>query len=179
MNICNCRIEGVSPLLQHRYPLETTTTTSRRKDTTNNLDAVKSYLYTDPQGKICQPAEHIIGSLKEAGKKFQIKGMGKSTYFKVIGSGAVIVSPAWILHEIPDWTVDRRPVVIKQARIVRERFDKWSLSFQIDFDETLIPAEDLKQVLDYAGRYCGIGDYRPAKGGPFGRFMVTIFQKVE
>jgi hypothetical protein len=43
-------------------------------------------------------------------------------------------------------------------------------------DEDEMPIETLKEIFDVAGRSVGIGDFRPAKGGPFGRFMITRFE---
>ena len=76
--------------------------------------------------------------------------------------------------------IDVRPVVIKstKGRIPRRRpiFKNWSLKFTIEYDEDEISAETIKEILDYAGRRVGIGDFRPENGGPFGRFMVTKFK---
>ena len=59
---------------------------------------------------------------------------------------------------------------------VRPRFNAWSCSGTITvFDET-ITAEVLSQILEQAGIYCGLGDWRPSspsKPGPWGRFRAT------
>jgi len=69
--------------------------------------------------------------------------------------------------------IDRRPAVIQRQRIVksRPRFNSWQIEFTINFDETRIKKETLKQVLEEAGQSKGIGDYRPK----FGRFEVLRF----
>jgi hypothetical protein len=151
---------------------------SKEKNQKQTHDTVDDYLYRNTGGKLAQPSTHIIGALKKAGARFQISGQGKQTYKNLLGSGAVIISPDMIPHELQSYVIDRRPVVVQRSRIVRSRprLDKWALSFEVDFDENEIPGSVLKEVFDYAGRRVGIGDFRPACGGPFGRFIVSKFE---
>lgn len=170
------RIEGISPLLQHRFPMDEVDVKSKAKNQKQTQDDVESYLYRE-NGLVVQPSTHIIGALKKGGAKFQITGQGKLTYKNLMGSGVVTISPANIPHVHQEFKIDRRPVVIQSSRIVRSRpiFDPWALEFTLEFDEEEVPKDVLKQIFDYAGRFVGIGDFRPSCGGPFGRFMVTRF----
>lgn len=178
MEILSIRLEGISPLLMHRFPVGDVDLKSKEKNNKKNQDDVESYMYLDENGKLVQPSTHIIGCLKRAGTKFQVTGSGKLTYKNLLGSGAVMISPDMIPHEMQTWTVDRRPVVVMRARIVRSRpmLSKWALNFSIEYDEDEITKGTLKEILDYAGRRVGIGDFRPEKGGPFGRFITTKFE---
>lgn len=45
---------------------------------------------------------------------------------------------------------------------------------QLILDESIITSEDLKKLMDYAGRYLGIGASRPQG---YGRFTVTVWNK--
>lgn len=71
--------------------------------------------------------------------------------------------------------VDCRSVKVGQARLMRyrPRLNDWSLTVEILFDETMIERAQILAAAENAGRYVGIGDYRPAKGGAFGRFSVA------
>lgn len=179
MKTVDLKIQGISPLLQHRFPEEESETKTKKKSATSNDGAVEIALYRLPDGTIYQPATHILGALKVAAGRYQIKGRGKATYRNVIGGGAVVIEPDAIPHIFQKWEIDSRPVVnpSTKGRILRKRpcFREWALSFKVIFDETEIPGETLKDIFDTAGRNIGIGDFRPAKGGPFGRFMVTRF----
>ena len=172
------RIEGISSLLMHRFPIADEDAKSKLKNQKQTEDDVESYLYKDADGTLVQPSTHIIGTLKHAGAKFQISGQGKLTYKKILGSGAVIITPDMIPHEIQAWCIDRRPVVIQRARIVRSRpmLEKWALNFEIEYDDDEITKTTLQEILAYAGKRSGIGDFRPQVGGPFGRFMITKFE---
>jgi len=55
----------------------------------------------------------------------------------------------------------------------RPRFNKWALDFSIIVTHDALPKAVLKELLDHAGRYMGIGDYRPK----FGTFIVTKFEE--
>jgi hypothetical protein len=168
-------ITGTSPLLQHRYGIDDGASTKNNR--TRKQDDTDSYFYRDADGKICQPADHLIGALRKAGSKFSVKGSGKATYRLLLGSGVVTISPDMIPHLNQNYTIDRRPVVVQRARIVRSRpmLSAWSLAFTLEFDEDEISAETLNEILVYAGRFVGIGDFRPACGGQFGRFLVERF----
>ena len=67
---------------------------------------------------------------------------------------------------------DVRSVRVGTSRIMRYRpkFRDWSLEFELTFDPNMMEADILIQSAENAGRYIGLGDYRPEKGGLFGRF---------
>ncbi|MDD5095710.1 MAG: hypothetical protein PHV74_15250 [Dehalococcoidia bacterium] len=170
-------IQGVTPLLMHRFPMDKADSKSKKRTGVPDWkeEALNS-LYTDEQGRIYEPSDHIEGSLKEAARQFKITGKRSATYAKLIGS-TVAVSPAAIPHKITDYVVDSRPVVVQRARVIRyrPRFDKWEIDFEIRSMDDQLDKEVLKQILDYAGSYVGIGDFRPGRGGKFGKFIVTRF----
>ena len=174
--IAKVKIEGTSPLLQHRFSGEGLPSAKlKKKDEKRITDDVKSFLYQTPNGEIYQPSTHIICTMKKAGARYQIPGQGKLTYKNMIGSGVIIVIPDAIPHLNPEWEVDIRSVIINRARIMRHRpvFNEWALKFQLDIEEDEIDPTVVKEVLEYAGKRVGIGDFRPEKGGSFGRFHVT------
>lgn len=70
--------------------------------------------------------------------------------------------------------VDCRSVKVGTARLMRyrPRLSDWSLSVLIHFDERMIERAQIITAAQNAGRFIGIGNYRPARGGMFGRFDV-------
>jgi hypothetical protein len=174
-------VNGISSLLQHRYPLEDAENKITAKNKKQTEDDVELSLYRLPDGTIYQPAIHFISAMKKAGAKYQIPGQGKATYKNLIGSGAVLITPDAIPHRNQKYDIDVRPVVIAatKGRIARKRpcFQSWSLQFTIEYDEDEITAAMIQELLNYAGRRVGIGDFRPEKGGPFGRFLVSEFKE--
>lgn len=76
---------------------------------------------------------------------------------------------------VKDVEIDSRPVVVQRARIMRHRakVEKWSLKCSFEIEEDICAVDDVHQILSDSGRRAGLGDYRPQKGGPFGRFLVS------
>ncbi|MDD5338193.1 MAG: hypothetical protein PHG35_02110 [Dehalococcoidales bacterium] len=172
-------IKGITPLLMHRFPMAGADDTSKKSTGVPDWKAEsETALYRDEKGKIYEPASHIEGALKVASKSLKIPGKRGATYSKLIGS-AVLVEPDVIYHKITAYETDARPVVVQRARIVRYRpmFKDWELSFELIIGDDQIPINVLKQALDHAGQYVGIGDFRPGRGGKFGKFMVTEFKE--
>jgi hypothetical protein len=63
--------------------------------------------------------------------------------------------------------------------VIRPRFNKWSVQFEIILNDEGVPKEVINEILEHAGKYVGIGDWRPEKKGMFGKFMITSFQEVK
>ena len=60
---------------------------------------------------------------------------------------------------------------------VRPRFDVWTTSGTITVVDETITEEILRLILEMAGTYCGLGDWRPSspsKPGPWGRFRSDV-----
>jgi len=74
--------------------------------------------------------------------------------------------------------LDRRSVVVGQARVMayRPKFQKWSLCFSLLYDENTLDQNQIIQAAENAGKYIGIGGFRPEKGGTFGRFDVEVLK---
>ena len=83
-----------------------------------------------------------------------------------------------------DFAVDRRRGVLSNAGksvavcITRPRFDKWAFSMTLLVAEHEVTVEKVKQLVERAGTAVGLGDFRPAKRGPFGRFSITKWETI-
>lgn len=62
--------------------------------------------------------------------------------------------------------------------VERPRFDEWTCKFEIVSDIDDLPEERIKEIIDFAGMYVGVGDWRPAKKGKYGKFIVTEFKAI-
>ncbi len=172
-------IKGPSPLLMHRFPgldLDAKKKTGK-PDWSSEAEVA---LYRGSDDKLYQPSSHIEGTMRKAAVNFKIPGKRGQSYATLVGS-TVDVSPDAIPHKIQKWETDARPVVVQRARVVRyrPRLDEWELDFILTLHDDQLSIDVLKQVLDHAGLYVGIGDYRPATKGKFGKFMVTHFEEIK
>lgn len=193
MEIYMARIEGVSALLQHRFSEESeaavsssTRTVKRREETPR--EAAERVAYRYPDGTLYLPGAAIARLLREAGANHKMKGSRRSVKYLV--PGAVIVPDETLALIDPetdtpagDFEVDSRPVVIPatKGRVMRHRprLDAWATEFTLEVDDEMLDGAFVHQLLTEGGRKLGLGDFRPERGGPFGRFHVTVWKRVE
>jgi len=166
-------IEGISPLLMHAFPLMPIEGLEKKPPE----EQARLALYQDEQGKPYIPGENVYRAFVSGAK--YVKGKRGASLATVVAA-SVGVSPARLYLDGCRWQVDARPVRIKatQGTVVRyrPRFDAWSVSFTIDYDETLLKREELHRIVESTGARVGMLDFRPERKGPFGRFMVTEFK---
>lgn len=177
MKKVNVKIKGIAPLLQNRFVGEEESV-SERTGVVDRSEDWKQALYIDEKIGIYEPSEHIWGSMIRAASNFQIPGRGKKTYKDLIKSGLVIEPDKIPLGKKEPDEIDKRPVVVRGSRIIRQRpmmKEGWKLTFTIGILDEQLPLEAVKRILEYSGQYIGIGDYRPR----FGRFEVTEFEEVK
>lgn len=139
-------------------------------------------LYIDSTGRCVFPGANLFSALVQAGVFIKLGRKALTTTQSSLVPACVQVCELEVPILRPDgtdakWEVERRSVVnrVTSARIMssRPRFDVWALSFTLETDDTMIADDTVRQLVDYAGQRIGIGVFRPAKKGPFGRFKVT------
>lgn len=168
-------IKGTRPLLMHAPVGISDKPELRRGEHLDPKTEAEMYIYKDIDGKICIPARMIEACLRNAGRGYKVRGRG-STFGAMIRAG-ILIEPEMIplIYE-GNWEIDYRPVVLRGDRIMRARpkFNNWKLEFKIiNLDPTIIHAETLHKIIVDAGKYYGLGDFRPK----FGLFKVEIFEK--
>ena len=173
-------IKGTTPLLVHRFPMAGADEPSKKRTGVPDWEAeAETALYQDENGVLYEPASHLEGALQNAARSFKITGKRGATYARLVGSTTEIIPDA-IPHKITKHITDARPVVVQRARVIRyrPRFDEWELDFTLRLLDEQLQIKTMKEILDYAGAYVGIGDYRPQRGGKFGKFTVTKWKEL-
>lgn len=174
MKEISVKIEGISPILQHKF-LERQEEESKKKKKIyeDNAELEKS-LYRNSEGKLIQPATHIKASMVKAASNFKFEG--KKTYKDIMKSN-IIIDPLEIVHLNQKYEMDKRGVVIGRVRIMRVRglLKNWALKFKIlcNDEDGRISTKILREILEDAGKTVGIGDNRPENG----RFKVVEFKE--
>ena len=164
------RIEGVRPLLMNALLTHTQT----QDEYLDPKSEAEMRLYKDPNGNVCIPAKMVKACLVCAGKNYVVEGIRMSAE-TVIRAG-IRIKPEYIPLEYDKWVVDSRPAVVRRSRVIRHRprFDRWALEFNmINLDPSVLRMDTLRKMLEDAGKWCGLGDYRPE----YGLFRVTKFEK--
>lgn len=54
----------------------------------------------------------------------------------------------------------------------RGEFKEWSATFQVKYNASAISLEQLVNLFNLGGFACGLGEWRPEKGGAFGMYHV-------
>ncbi len=176
-------LSGISPLICNRFTeaaqqaVSNASSSSFQGSKGSPREQAEPKIYTDSKGRPVLPAVNLMASLIEAGR-FIKSGRSKlsTTKSSLVPAGLAIEE-----IELPitprQWEVDSRPVVIPATggRIMchRPRFDAWNVCMTLTVDDTLFSERLVRELVDIAGKRIGVGDFRPSRRGPFGRFEVT------
>ena len=155
----------------------------------------KERIHTNSKGEVVLPIFGIKAMLDSTASYLgmKVQGGGKRTYTKIFAAGIVL------LGEGPKLLVDGKPLNIKD--ITEDKFGEWVFcssdgkknsvggkvnrlfalfnnwstdEFELETIDTRISTEVLEQHLVAAGKFNGIGRFRPQNGGCHGRFNVLI-----
>lgn len=179
-------IEGVTPYMQHRMDdikldaWEKLRPPIHERPEVSREDTVRAeyHCYRSPNGPCYIPAEQIRGALIGAGTYVKAKVGGRSKSMKTIVAAMFMVTPEQI--EIPEYDlIDKRSAVNRNIKgrviVVRPKWSEWSAEFTLSIDEDSITIQTITQIIEYAGKYVGIGSFRPTNNGLFGRFnLISI-----
>ncbi len=179
-NTCSVTIEGLEPGILLHNPLGMGGAKSTKKVIPTPEEEAASYLYwTKDRKSVAFPAENMRRALVEAAKGLKSPQNRKIALGPLV-AGGIDITPMMIPFGTKEYEIDSRRVVIQRQGIVRSRplIYPWVLTFQVkwetgdlgrgtDFVEVV-----LRTLLERIGTSIGIGDFRPARGGRFGRFTV-------
>jgi hypothetical protein len=177
---------GVSPLLMNPATEELLDQLRGRIQKPKNLewsveDEAKGKIYME-DGQIGLPALNLFSCLVEAGRrvKFSARTSISTKESTLLPSFLSIEEMFLPFTHHSDWRVDKRrgrnPKDGVMVCIVRPRFDEWQFAVTLQIDKT---KEDIvKKLVEEAGTSVGLGDFRPARRGLFGRFAVTKWEKL-
>ena len=187
-------IKGTEPLIMHSaYGLNQRTELAQEKQEivrrkgSNRTDADDARLaiiecqqsfWLDDAGEITIPPEAFRSCLETAARKLKQGGD--------VREGLIVFRSAFKydrdkLGNTPEEVANKAqfvtPVVVQRSRMerVRPKFDEWSATFSVEYDEELVDRAKLERWIDIGGRRIGLGDWRPEKSGRYGRFeLVSI-----
>ena len=180
-------IQGTSPLLMNRFTGENEVKVSNGMSTVQigkkgtPREQAEKKAYKDDKGNLYLPAPNIYAAIIAAGR-FHKAGKEKLTTKKtsLIPAGIFMLDTVVPLNT-KHFEVDSRSVVIPATggRIMchRPRLDNWACTFHLEIDEAMFDGKFVRLLVDDAGRKIGIGDFRPERKGPFGRFVVIKWTK--
>lgn len=187
MKVVEVVLKGSSPLLINRFKENDEQPATMKKSTKKDYGTprvqAEATAYVDEKTKLLWiPTSWISGAIKSVASDYKLPGTRKS--IKSVSGGAIVPvqEKAYFIekYKLDQIEVDSRPVVIQRARIMRHRarLETWSVSFKLEVDEEILELRNVHEIISDSGRRSGLGDFRPQKGGPFGRFLVTSWKEV-
>jgi len=175
------RIVGMTPLLQNNpenFIGKTEESALGTKKVYNDDDEAALRVYRAADGCFGHPCVAFTKAMLRAvtGKKF-----GKVVATSAIKGAVFVTEPLAVIEDakgkpMKSYAVDRRPCVVGKARVLRCRpvWNGWTMRVPLEIDTAILTPKQVEESLSLAGRIVGVGDYRPEKGGGFGRFSVKI-----
>lgn len=181
------KIAGTTPLLMNRFTSENEVKVSSGTSSSVSVgtkgtprEQAQKKAYIDDNGELYIPGPNIFSCLIAAGRFHKIgKSKVTTTKSSLIPAGLTVTDVVCALNT-KEFEVDSRSVVIPATggRIMahRPRLDKWETTFTLAVDETMFSIDFIRKIVDDGGLKIGIGDFRPDRKGPFGRFVVTSWE---
>lgn len=150
-------------------------------------DRAKKRVIRNTEGKMGLPVTYILAALIAAGRhvkngKDKISTATSTTLYEFLSIDDEFFP--FINQEEP-MIVDKRRGVLNNAgksvavAIIRPKFKNWQIKLTTAVDTSIMSVEVVKKVFEAAGSKIGVGDFRPAKKGPFGMFTVSDWKIVE
>jgi hypothetical protein len=177
-------IQGVTPLLCNKFgdeseqKIESGGGSTFTGDPGSPREQAERKLYVGLAGKPIIPQPNLFRCIIDAGIFFKI-GQSKVTTQKssLIPACVEIDGVELPLESREGWQVDsraiRNPVTGGRRLCHRPVFNDWRISCTIILDRSMMSAKMLREVVDAAGKKIGLGDFRPSRKGPFGKFVVV------
>lgn len=193
MKSLTVQIKGIEPLLINnpqavdpfnKYSRSAKEITSKRKKTDEDLlklreIEIESKLYFDDKVGVWIPATWITAAIaaqswaKAKIKKADIRSCVFVNESKIklnyAGMDKVKTKTDVVKNEMFHTVLNLKQ---GQVRVCKAApiFNDWSVEFEILFDDTIINASDLKNLIEIAAKFGGFGDFRPT----YGRALATF-----
>ena len=185
-------IKGTKPILFHTFPIEVLTSGKTKSGSTGkDEEEWKTTVLMTGNRQLYVMGCYLVGSIKSAGKLIKV---GKGNMMKKIESclecsqDIILLDDLFVPSEdqitkssLDAVYIDVRSVVnpATKGRNLRYRVaakSGWELSAVIQWDDSIVSKETMKECVTNAGLYEGIGDGRRIG---FGRFALMAFEMIK
>jgi hypothetical protein len=128
-----------------------------------------SSLYTD-KGRVCFPGECLEAGFNAGARKFKLGKQAQAGLF--VGHNPIIEFDGQELTIDQLWERDEnrfsKAVRVGQAKVIRTRFiaNEWAATVEITYDDELLNAATVKDIVRVTGEQIGLFEWRPK----FGRY---------
>lgn len=146
-------------------------------------DVADERVIRDDDGHVGIPMEYLFSCLIEAGRQVKNGRKQISTAKSSLLPSFLSIEETFIrFTDHSEMVVDKRrgrlPKDGTAVCLVRPKFESWACDVTLAIDEKAVSEPTVKDLLAVAGSSVGLGDFRPACRGPFGRFEVSAWVKL-
>jgi hypothetical protein len=182
------KIKSTSPVSFSRYYVQDVPRQPRENDQDYEERTWRNRVHARPDGTVYIPAFAFKNCLDNAAKYLgkQIPGKGKATYTKHFVSGVIVREPLVLKIKKDqvqgEWRhvpADGQPGGAKRVLKCFPVINEWAGEVVFTVLDDIITMDILKEHLDVAGQFVGIGSFRPQNRGIFGRFIVETVTEVK
>jgi len=146
-----------------------------KKDDIGEEEKVKAKFYFTEDGKLGIPARAIYNSMiRGSSYLFDIKQGGMRNIKEgVTIKGDILPLKFKKQSEVTHWG---RTSGMKGSprKIMRNQFEGWSVEVVVEYNKANLSAEQIINVMNWAGFHIGVGGFRKEKTGNYGSFHVKI-----
>lgn len=170
------RFDGITPLLMNNvnsmFKAKEKPARSKPDEWEQGNEMFTSRMYINKAGtELALPERVLRGLVYDAAKKSGIKQAGKrTTYADLVQSVLFFPYDALLEQDVSEVVREQAFVGMngtKKVLRVWPKLENWNCDVKIIVtDEKQFPLEILDEILQFAGDFVGVGDYRPQ----FGRF---------
>jgi hypothetical protein len=186
IKIARVELEGVSPYSQSRFhdtPKKEQESHEAYRDRT-----WREHLHVDENGMVFIPPMSIKNCLSLAAKRLGMKvtGRGAKTYAGFFTSGILVTDPVPLgikAEDVPGEKLflpaDGKAGSGSRVTKIYPRIEKWKGTATVLILDQIITEKVFAKHMEEAGRYVGLGRFRPERGGFYGRFKVNSIEYQE
>lgn len=175
--VAEITLEGTEKILMHFWNNEAIRekANAKKNSAVKKTDNPENYVMRNESGALCIPGLNFCASIRDAGKSFSDPTSPRKSLRDRLKAILIPLDElAPINGGANDWDfIDSRRVVIQRAGITRDRpgfYKGWTVTFRIGvLEPEFVDREMLIKLIENAGKFQGLGDYRPT----FGRYRLA------
>jgi len=176
------KIKGLSPFLPEPAAEEVAEKYDKKKsnqvyeeDNRSEQEKLKTKFYYTSDQKYGIPARAFYQAMVKASTYLIDR---KSGGMRNVREGVVIVGNILPLQYKNIETakhIGRQTGMSKAPRLIlRNQFNDWSVNLEIQYNQNQLSAEQIVNILNWAGFHIGVGGFRKEKSGNYGMFKAEI-----
>lgn len=184
MQVYRYRIDGVSSLLMHspRALMEGRPVGPTTKRIPSHEEEAEKGAYRDDEGFLYLPSHAFRASLMHGAGGRRVGSTAARTQL----AGAVFnTGPETRLFDpesgeyLRDYRIHVARVVVQRSSVIRARpeLSRWACVLELEIDLDFIAnASIVEELLNISGKISGVGDFRPERRGPHGRYRAELLE---